>query len=202
MRPATVTRSSSSSGRTTAPRATRRADSTLNLPADFPKDFWVRIASDGTNVTGEYSINGSDWTDVGRPAPLPADAKIGLFAFSNEGVGDPIAGSSRSSSRARTAAADPAGPSRDDQFDGGSLDKTRWNAIVRDTPAEYAVGGGELTITTSLGDIYTGDTNPPPNNFILQAADARRRRLGDRDEAVGHAQRRLRAGRPAGLPGR
>ena len=41
---------------------------------------------------------------------------------------------------------------------------------MRDTPAEYEVGGGELTITTSLGDIYTGDTTPPPNNFILQDA--------------------------------
>ena len=41
---------------------------------------------------------------------------------------------------------------------------------MRDTPSEYAVSGGQLTITTSLGDIYTGDTNPPPNNFILQDA--------------------------------
>ena len=42
---------------------------------------------------------------------------------------------------------------------------------MRDNPAKYAVGGGNLTITTELGDIYTGDTNPPPNNFILQSAD-------------------------------
>ena len=28
-----------------------------------------------------------------------------------------------------------------------------------------------LTITTQPGDIYSGDTNPPPNNFILQSAD-------------------------------
>ena len=62
-------------------------------------------------------------------------------------------------------------PSRDDQFDGSALDTSRWNAIVRDNPAKYAVGGGELTITTELGDIYTGDTTPPPPNFILQSAD-------------------------------
>src|SRR5262249_22080878 len=43
--------------------------------------------------------------------------------------------------------------------------------IVRDNPSKYAVAGGNLTITTELGDIYTGDTNPPPPNFILQSAD-------------------------------
>ena len=41
---------------------------------------------------------------------------------------------------------------------------------MRDVPADYAVSGGELTITTGLGDIYTGDTNPPPPNFLLQDA--------------------------------
>ena len=38
-------------------------------------------------------------------------------------------------------------------------------------PSAYSVGGGELTITTEPGDIYTADTVPPPNNFILQSAD-------------------------------
>ena len=64
----------------------------------------------------------------------------------------------------------PSGPSYDDQFDGATLDKTRWNAIVRDTPAEYQLAGGELNYTLSQGDIYTGDTTPPPNNFLLQDA--------------------------------
>ena len=64
----------------------------------------------------------------------------------------------------------PSGPSYDDQFDDATLDKTRWNAIVRDTPSQYRSAGGELKYTLSMGDIYTGDTNPPPNNFILQDA--------------------------------
>ena len=42
---------------------------------------------------------------------------------------------------------------------------------MRDNPAAYSVAAGRLTITTEPGDIYTGDTNPPPNNFILQSAD-------------------------------
>ena len=32
------------------------------------------------------------------------------------------------------------------------------------------LAGGEFKLTLSQGDIYTGDTNPPPNNFILQDA--------------------------------
>ena len=65
----------------------------------------------------------------------------------------------------------PSGPSYDDEFDGTSLDKTRWNAIVREDATAYQVADGKLTIRTQPGDIYTGDTSPPPNNFILQSAD-------------------------------
>ena len=32
------------------------------------------------------------------------------------------------------------------------------------------MAGGQLRLTTSPGDIYTGDTNPPPGNFVLQDA--------------------------------
>ena len=64
-------------------------DSTGNIPADFPDDFEVRLTSDGTNVVGHYRIAGGDWVLVGRPAPLPANAQIGLFAFSNDGTGQP-----------------------------------------------------------------------------------------------------------------
>ncbi len=151
-------------------------DSTANLAADFPKDYWLRLQSDGTNVTGQYSINGgTTWVSVGRSAVLPADAKIGLFAFSNDGVGNPVA--AFDSFTLEGAGVDGggggggvAGPSYDDQFDGSSLDKTRWDAIRNEDATKYAVAGGELTMTATLGDIYTGDTTPPPSNFILQDA--------------------------------
>jgi len=147
------------------------ADSTANLAAGFPRDYYVRIQSDGTNITGAYSTDGSTWVPVGRPAPLPANAQIGMFAFSNAAATMPIADFDWFRLQTGGGGGGPAGPSRDDQFDGSTLDKSRWNAIVRDVPAEYSVAGGELTITTSPGDIYTGDTTPPPNNFILQSAD-------------------------------
>ncbi|MEZ0294463.1 MAG: ThuA domain-containing protein [Solirubrobacteraceae bacterium] len=150
------------------------ADSTANLPAGFPRDYWVRLVSDGTNVTGAYSTDGATWTTVGRPAPLPADAKLGLFAFSNNGTGNPVAKfDSFTLSGAGTGGGGgtPSGPSYDDQFDGSSLDTDRWNAIVRPDAALTNVAGGKLTLTTSPGDIYTGDTTPPPGNFVLQSAD-------------------------------
>ncbi|MEZ0291161.1 MAG: ThuA domain-containing protein, partial [Solirubrobacteraceae bacterium] len=151
------------------------ADSTGNLDAAFPDDFWLRLTSDGTNVVGHYSTDGSSWTAVGRPAALPANAKIGLFAFSNDGAGNPIAAFdsftlSTPGSGGGGGGGTPSGPSYDDEFDGSSLDTDRWNAIVRPASALTAVSGGKLNLTTSPGDIYTGDTNPPPGNFILQDA--------------------------------
>src|ERR671914_20936 len=146
------------------------ADSTPNIPADFPDDFWVRIKSDGTNLTGEYSTDGTNWTAVGRAAPLPANAQIGVFAFgSTATTAAPVA--AFDSFALTTGSGGPSGPSRDDQFDGGTLDKDRWNAIVRENTDTYEVSGGELTITTEPGDIWQTDTNPPPNNFILQSDD-------------------------------
>src|SRR5262249_43361204 len=129
---------------------------------------YLRIVSDGTNITGAYSTDGSTWTPVGRSAALPANPRIGMFAFNNAAASAPVADFDWFRLGGPSA---PAGPSRDHDFSGSPLDKSRWNAIVRDNPAKYAVAGGNLTITTELGDIYTGDTNPPPNNFILQSAD-------------------------------
>ncbi|HEX5979935.1 MAG TPA: ThuA domain-containing protein, partial [Thermoleophilaceae bacterium] len=146
------------------------ADSTPNVASDFPDAFFLRLRSDGTNLTGAYSTDGASWTPVGRPAPLPANARVGMFAFSNQAATAPEAAFD-SFRLGPVGGGGPAGPSRDDQFDGSSLDTARWNAIERDNPSAYSVGGGELTITTEPGDIYTGDTNPPPNNFILQSAD-------------------------------
>ena len=142
-------------------------DSTPNLPGDFPDDYFVRITSDGTNISGAYSIDGITWVPVGRPAPLPADARVGMFAFNNEAAASPEAAFESFELVTGTGG----GSSRSDQFDGATLDTDRWNAIVNDNPEAYEVSGGALRITTEMGDIYTGDTVPPPNNFILQSAD-------------------------------
>ena len=106
--PATPTTATSSSSAASRPAATgdekfefiqevngtprnEAADSTANVPANFPKDYYLRMVSDGTNVTGAYSTDGTTWTPVGRPAPIPAGAKIGMFAFNNAAATSPVA---------------------------------------------------------------------------------------------------------------
>jgi PKD repeat protein len=143
------------------------ADSTANIAAAFPDDYWVQLRYDGTNVTGWYSPDGSVWTQAGRAWPLPANARVGVFAFGNQAA---TAGPEAAFDSFRiTQPGAASGPSFDDEFDGSTLDAERWNASVRQN-ANAVVGGGQLTITTEPGDIYTGDTTPPPNNFILQDA--------------------------------
>ena len=147
-------------------------DSTANIPADFPDDFWVRITSDGTNVTGAYSTDGTAWTPVGpRRRRCRRTPRSACSPSATTAAGNPVAAFDSFTLTGENVGGPPAGPSRDDEFDGASLDTTRWNASVRDTPSSYSVSGSNLTITTQPGDIYSGDTTPPPNNFILQSAD-------------------------------
>ena len=144
------------------------ADATANLASTFGNDVFMRVKSDGTNITGEYSVDGTTWTPVGRSAVLPANAKVGVFALSNaattvvnakfdyvtlEGVNVPS----------------PLVPG--DDFDGTTLDKTRWNAIVREDATKYTVGNGGLTITTVEGDINTTSDPAGTRNLMLQSAD-------------------------------
>ena len=143
------------------------ADSTANIAADFPDDYWVQLRYDGTNVTGWYSTDGSNWTQAGRAWPLPANARIGVFSFGNTAT--TAAPEAAFDSFRITRPGAPTGPSFDDEFEGSTLDAARWNASIRQNQ-NAAVSGGQLTITTEPGDIYTGDTTPPPNNFILQDA--------------------------------
>ena len=68
--------------------------------------------------------------------------KLGLFAFSNDGTGNPSRRSTRSRSPVRAPAAVAAvRPARAATTSSTAprLDKDRWNAIVRDNPAEYSV---------------------------------------------------------------
>ena len=44
----------------------------------------MRIESDGTQIRGYQSLNGTDWTLVGRPANLPTGTvRVGVFALGN-----------------------------------------------------------------------------------------------------------------------
>ena len=58
-----------------------------------------------------------------------------------------------------------------DDFDGTTLDKSRWNAIVREDATKYTVGSGGITTTTVEGDINTTSDPSGTRNLLLQSAD-------------------------------
>ena len=128
----------------------------------------MRVKSDGTNITGEYSVDGTTWTPVGRSAVLPANAKVGVFALSNAAT---TVVNAKFDYVTLEGANVPAPLTPGDDFDGTTLDKTRWNAIVREDATKYTVGSGGLTITTVEGDINTTSDPAGTRNLMLQSAD-------------------------------
>src|SRR3954452_940511 len=123
------------------------ADASANLPAGYPADFYLQIRSDGTQITGYTSTDGTAWSQVGQAANLPANAKVGVFALDNAAATHVTAkfdyfqldgGSGGGGSNT--------GPG--DECDGASLNKTIWNGIVREDPSLYSVANGKLTMTT------------------------------------------------------
>ena len=133
------------------------------LGAAFPDTAYVRLASDGTNITAAYSGDGATWTSMPQTDKLIAgipNPRIGLASFASTG-NRPVIDAAFDwfqLSQASTGI---------DEFDGAALDTCRWDGIVRPDPAATRVTGGNLEIDTGNGDIYGGD-NSSPKNFILQ----------------------------------
>lgn len=142
------------------------ADSTAAPAGDA---IWLRLTSDGTDLTAELSADGQTFTPVGRPAALAGitDPKVGLFALQGGGSAPVIDATFDWFQMAPDAPAEPVDPS--DEFTGSTLDKCRWNAVTREDPARYRVAGGSLHLDVPSGDIY-GTNNTDPTNFILQHA--------------------------------
>jgi PKD repeat protein len=149
------------------------ADKLGGIPADAPLEYYVRLVSDGDELTAFYSYDGEEFLPVGRPASLDTfdNPRIGPVALSDVATTYPVAHFDWIRFDPDAPGGGGGGETDVDEFDGTELDADRWNAIVNDNPEAYEVAGGQLTITTEPGDIYTGDTTPPPNNFILQSAD-------------------------------
>ncbi|GAA5145601.1 hypothetical protein GCM10023340_15200 [Nocardioides marinquilinus] len=139
------------------------------VATDFPTTYYVRLISDGTDVTAAYSADGTTFTPVGQPAPLSAFAsgpKVGPHALSGGAGSQPTASFD-------WIRFDPDGTSggsteASDEFDGTALDKCRWNAIVREDTSKYEVVDGALKITTTPGDLYQTPNAPGTTNLILQ----------------------------------
>ncbi|MEU8614092.1 DUF1349 domain-containing protein, partial [Actinoplanes sp. NPDC048791] len=132
---------------------------------------YLRLTSDGANLTAEASADGRTFTPVGRSAALAGieNPRVGVFAL-NGGTTAPVVDAAFDWFQfTPDAPAEPVVPS--DEFTGAELDKCRWNAIVREDPAAYRVTDGALRIDVPDGDIYTGG-NTGPTNFVLQTAPA------------------------------
>ncbi|MEV0807535.1 ThuA domain-containing protein [Micromonospora sp. NPDC050200] len=131
----------------------------------------LRLTSDGTNLTAAFSADGTTFTPVGRAAALAGitNPRVGLYAV-NGGTTAPVVDAAFDWFQLSPDA--PAGPvDPSDEFTGATLDKCRWNAVLREDPAAYRVTGGALRIDVPKGDIY-GTNNTGPTNFILQTAPA------------------------------
>ena len=140
-------------------------DNTGALPAEFPSTFLLRVSYDGTEVTASYSGDGgATFTPVGRPAPLPANARVGLFALTGNDTAGHI-DSAFDYFYVEQISDEPLTVS--DEFDGDTLNRCRWSEIVRPEPELWEVADGALTLTIPDGDIYEAG-NTDPANFILQ----------------------------------
>jgi cytochrome c len=129
--------------------------------------IYLRLTSDGTNLTAAYSADGLNYTPVGQSAALDGitNPRVGVFAL-NGGTTAPVVNAAfdwfQISPDHPAQAVDPS-----DEFAGTSLDKCRWNDVIRDDPSLYRLSGGQLQVDTATGDIY-GTGNSGTNNFILQ----------------------------------
>ncbi len=135
--------------------------------------FFLRfISADGNSVDAQFSADGSELDrhrhHRHRPhrAHQPADRRL-RDRLEPGGAGQPTA--SFHSVEFEPDAAGGIDPN--DEFDGASLDKTKWNSIVREQEDLYEVSGGQLHVTTVNGDIYESGDPTPTRNFFLQTPD-------------------------------
>ena len=70
---------------------------------------------------------------------------------------------------------------------------------MREDPTSYEVADGELTITTTEGDLYQTPNAAEATNFVLQSDANLPADYAAETQAVGDVHRRLRPGGPAHL---
>ena len=98
---------------------------TSALGADFPDTVWLKLASDGTNLTPSYSTDGIDWVSaptaanwngweaVRKSTAAFNDPRVGLISLANNGT--PV---DASFDFFHLTPDTPAGAAKSDQFDG------------------------------------------------------------------------------------
>jgi glucose/arabinose dehydrogenase/PKD repeat protein/type 1 glutamine amidotransferase len=140
-----------------------------NLAVNTGSTMHLRLTSDGTSIAAYHSADGTTWTKFGSNATVKPNATIGVVAAGDTGTPNATASVDWFRFTGGGPGAQPVVPS--DEFDGTALDTCRWNAAVRPDGRNVKVEGGELKITTQLGDI-NGTANGGPRNFLLQRMPA------------------------------
>ena len=149
----------------------------LSTTGDY---IWVRFVYDDATkmITTWSSTNGTTFTSFGAPISVtqylsqPGGLRVGVFAKHDAGGTDDIA---QFDAFNVVAGADPQTSGEDcggvggcpqvDEFDGTALDP-KWE-IANPTPANVAVGGGNLSLTSAAGDV--SGANFTARNILLQA---------------------------------
>ncbi|RKQ92253.1 glucose/arabinose dehydrogenase [Solirubrobacter pauli] len=126
------------------------------FPTDAGNTVYLRMQSDGTNLTVWFSRDGVNFTQVGEARPLDrmTSPQIGISAF-NGTAGTPASFEWFNLSTAN------------DEFDGTTLNDCRWS-VLRPVANEVRVQDGELQIDTIDGDLYNGTDTA--KNVLLQPA--------------------------------
>ena len=107
-------------------------------------DIWLRLTKAGDNYTGRVLARRHDLDGARRrrSTNAMADPDFGLFAFAPQAPGDgetvpfeyfTLDGQDPPSGASASAPGD--------EFDGAALDKTKWNAIVREDDTSYGRRG-------------------------------------------------------------
>ncbi|WP_211349328.1 PKD domain-containing protein [Nocardioides litoris] len=139
------------------------------LPADFPTTFWLRMSSDGTDLTGAYSLDGEEFTQVGTKRALAGITKprVGVMALRGGATEAPVAsydyvrfGGEPVQVYPEVPAVEPTvtSCSRSDDF-AAALDPQRWDGILREDKDLYQVADGRLSLQTGPGELTEGSPN-------------------------------------------
>jgi cytochrome c len=142
------------------------ASNTANLGVDFPDTFFVRMTSNGTDLTASYSADGITFTAMPQTKSIEGieDPRIGVLAFANDGSAPDIIDASFDWFTI-TPDDTRSSVSPNDTFDGSALSGCRWTVLNEDATG-YRVIDGMLEIDTGDGDIYGDGT--PVSNLVLQ----------------------------------
>ena len=146
---------------------------TANLGADFPDTVWLKLASDGENLTPSYSVDGetwisapdtaswSGWSSIRKSTAGFTNPQIGLVAMAGPAAG-PVIDAHFDFFNVTPDVGGVTGP--DDEFDGSSLSDCRWTVLRPD--GTLTVSGGSLKLPVTATDLYQ-TTNTAPN-LVLQ----------------------------------